>query len=90
MPTVGTERAAQVGSVRMLTPSIWIRSVAWLTNVTAISPSQTRPAGAAPRGVLVKSGQGPRFVVRCLFAQDPISWTTGSGWLKRVPSKAAL
>ena len=88
-PTTATERSAQVGSVRMLTPSIWMRNVAWLTHVTRRRPSVTHTGGGGPGGVSVKSRHGPRRDVAVRRAQSRKPVVSGSGWWKRCPSKYA-
>ena len=43
----GLARSDQIGSVRMLSPPVWIKSVAWPTMVTRKASGAKRSAGAA-------------------------------------------
>jgi hypothetical protein len=53
----GLQRADQMGSIRMLTPSIWMRNVAWPTGVTRSAPFGMRAAGGGPGEKTVASGE---------------------------------
>src|SRR5262249_33205856 len=88
-PTTGAERSDQVGSVRTLTPSIWMSTVAWLTNVTRSRPPSTQRGGGELGGVSGKRRHGPRWVANVRRNHSPVVDVEGSGWWNRTPSNHA-
>src|SRR5208282_4693311 len=53
----GPERSEDMGSVRILVPGNWSRTVAWPIYVTAISSSETEAGGGGKLGMSTCLGQ---------------------------------
>src|SRR5450759_3116651 len=71
-------------------PSIWRRTVEWLTNATRIRPPPTCRGGAGPGGASVNSLHGPRSRSVIQRRKSPTPWSSGDpGDEKRFPSKRA-
>src|SRR3954470_4504942 len=86
----GPAISPQIGSLRTFMPSIWIRTVAWFTNVMRTSPCATRVGGGSAAGTSAQIGQAPG--TRCR-RQRMISGRLGSPgiWLWNfAPSKWSL
>jgi hypothetical protein len=84
----GLQRSDQIGSVRMFSPSVWIRNVAWFTHVTRSAPPVTRCGGGGADVISRHSSHGPswRLVIHFSIAPKPACSVGGTLWNLR-PSK---
>ncbi|MNT76386.1 hypothetical protein D3C72_2153790 [compost metagenome] len=85
----GLARGDQTGSVRMLRPATWIKSVAWPIMVTRRSAPSTRSRSGADAGpCATRFGQRARLPLVCHLRRSRMPpGSTPSGLKKRLPSK---